>query len=240
MQETYPIMNKKRERVLIDTSSPFSKQEIKSMIIAVLLTTIIVLFPSLNIIRALIALVTVLIIFPLTFFIKKKAGIDHSIQIEHSFWKLSRFGFKIKAHTQKPMPMGIILPLIITVISWGYLNPLTFFQLDAENMTARRLLKAKGYRRGLRKELINEADFAFTASYAMYAILAYAIVMYILTLFTNVSLFVDSAFYALAFGAWNLIPVSQLDGAKIFFGSFITWVILVFLFIGMFILLPFF
>ncbi len=240
MQESYQPFNKKKEGQHIDRARPFSEKEIFIIIIALFCALLIFLFPTLNMLQTLIGLITMIIIIPLTLFVKKIAGVEHAMQIEHSFWIMSRFGFKTKARTKKPLPMGIILPLVITIISLGYIKPLTFFQFDAENMRWRRILKAKGYRRGLRKELMNESDFAFTASYSMYAILAYAVIMYLLALFTEFSFFVDSGYYALAYGAWNLIPVSQLDGAKIFFGSFITWAILVFLFAILFALVGFF
>ncbi len=101
---------------------------------------------------------------------------------------------------------------------------MTLLQFESQNVQATRLLRQKGKRRGFRKEEMNDADPAFTAVWSYYALLGLAIIGSLIS-------FPELAKYSIYYGLWNLIPLGHLDGMKIFFGSILSWVILVFIYI---------
>ena len=56
----------------------------------------------------------------------------------------------------------------------------------------------------------------------MYALLILAIIGTLLKPYLP-SFGADLAKYSIYFGIWNLLPIGQLDGTKIFFGTTVLW-----------------
>ncbi|MFA5857045.1 MAG: hypothetical protein WC867_06800 [Candidatus Pacearchaeota archaeon] len=97
----------------------------------------------------------------------------------------------------------------------------TFLQFDAKNIPEKRILKERGYKR---KTEINDSDLGFTSAWGFFSLIILAIIGPIID-------FTELSKYSIYFGLWNMIPFSNLDGTKLFFGSVLTWAVLLITFI---------
>jgi hypothetical protein len=152
---------------------------------------------------------------------KKLASGNYSINIEYDIWTFQRYNFPEKSKLKKPFPIGLVLPFFLAFISLGYIECFTFLQYNYENMPKKRLLKQRGL---TRKTEINEGDLAATSAWGFVSLLVLAIITSIIHFnFPDLFIFGEIAKYSIVYGIWNLLPISNLDGTRLFFGSFIGW-----------------
>lgn len=170
-------------------------------------------------------LVPIIIIF-VNLIAKKIAASFYSIKIEYSIWKFQRYGYYERSLLKKSFPIGLVLPFFLAFFSLGIIKPLTFLQFDAENIPEKRILKKHGI---IRKSEINESDLALTAAWGFYSLLIVSLIGIIIS-------FRELTLYPLYYGFWNLVPVENLDGIKLFFGSRISWFFVIILYIIMLVL----
>lgn len=206
----------------------FTKKELVWIIVMLIVYEFIIIFPSSftppNTFSPLILLVPIMIL--LTSIVSKKIAADYfSIKIEHKVWEFQRWGYYRRSQFKKPVQIGLILPFILSILTLGMVRMFTFFQFEVENIHETRILKQKGLKR---KEEINESDIAFTAAWGFLSLLILAIIG---ALPGIREIFPELSKYAIYFGFWNLLPVSQLDGNKLFFGSVLTWTFLTVLYV---------
>jgi len=198
----------------------FTKKEIVWIIIASLILGFIIEFTSeltLSIYGFLIAPIIILI----NIISKKISSNYFNIKIEHKIWKFQRFGFYERSKFKKPFPIGLILPFFLTIVSLSLIKPLTLLQFDAKNLPKKRVLRKRG---SYRHSEINESDLAFTSAWGFWALILLAIIGAIIKQ-------PQLTAYPIYYGLWNLIPISNLDGTKLFFGSLINWILLVIVYI---------
>ena len=193
----------------------FSRKEIAWVIIAILILGFIISLPELSISSPYMFLVSAIII--LTSVLVKKISASHyNIKIEHKIWGFKRFWFYEKSKFKNQIPIGLIIPFFISILSLGIIRILTFLQFDAKNLSKKRALKKRGQHR---YSEINESDLAFTSAWGFWALILLAIIGY----FINQP---EITKYSIYYGLWNLLPISNLDGTKLFFGSLINWILL--------------
>lgn len=193
----------------------FTKKECVWIIISILIMSFIIGFsekPNLSPILLLYSSVIILT----TILAKKLFAPRYNITIEHSCWSFRQWWWAKRDYFTKPVPLGLILPFFFSIMSLGLIKPFAFLQFDAENNIKTRVLRKRGE---TRRYEINETDLAYTAAWGLWALIILAIIASFLKQ-------PEIAKYAIYYGCWNLIPVSQLDGTKIFFGSFFNWLIL--------------
>ena len=176
-------------------------------------------------------LLTSLIIIPVSILAKKITANWYSMKVEHSLWKWQRWGYYERSYFNKPVPMGILFPILVSVLTLGYVKPFVFLEFDSENIFEKRILKKQGSRRATRKSEINESDPAFTAAGGFYSLILLAIVGAILFHYFKITFGATLAKYAIFYGAWNLVPWGKLDGAKLFFGSLLSWAFIVIIYL---------
>lgn len=198
----------------------FTKKELVWIIIAILIGGFAIglsskLKPSLT------GLLWAAIIILVSITAKKIAAPVYNIKIEHKSWNWQRWGWYKRSEFKKPIPLGIILPFFLSVLSLGIIKPLTLLQFDAKNLTQKRALRKKG---AYRYSEINESDLAFTSAWGFWALIALAIVSFFLKQ-------PELTKYSIYYGVWNLLPISNLDGTKLFFGSLINWSLLVIVYV---------
>jgi len=192
-----------------------TKKEIAWIIIAILILGFIISLPKLSISSPYVFLIAAIII--LTSILTKKIAANHySIKIEHKIWSFKRWGWYRRSKFKKPIPIGLILPFFVSFLSLGMIKILGILQFDAKNLAKKRVLKKRG---AYRYSKINESDLAFTSAWGFWALIVLAIIGY----FINQP---ELTKYSIYYGAWNLIPISNLDGTKLFFGSLINWILL--------------
>jgi len=216
----------------------FTKKEFTWIIIAIVIAGFIAILPLTSEktpLNFLVSLAIFAIIILSSIIVKKIVAEKVSISIEHKIWELQRFSFSERSKLKKPIPAGLIFPFLISFLSQGVLGgilrPFTILQFDSKNIKERRYLRAyQGQSRKFRRTEINESDPAMVAASGFYMILLLAALGIIFKL-------PELTRYSVYYGIWNMIPFSQLDGSKLFFGSFLNWILLAVLYVVAFFLM---
>lgn len=155
-----------------------------------------------------------LIIISISILAKKIAARALDTDIEHEIWKFSRYGLRAGHYLKKPIPLGIILPLVLTIFSLGWLKFSAFLTYEATALK-RRSAKRHGF---YSHAELTEWHNGLIGAAGIIACFAIAVISYFLP--WNLEYLAKLAvFYAIS----NLIPVSKLDGIQIFFGSRVLW-----------------
>lgn len=136
--------------------------------------------------------------------------------IENSIWFASRYGFKERSQFKKEIPLGVILPLVITAITFGIIKFTTILTYETSALK-RRAAKRFGYYSFTE---MTDWHIALIGASGIFATLLLAFISYWIPSLEDLARY--SAFYAF----FNLIPFSKLDGAQIYFGSRVLWTLL--------------
>jgi Zn-dependent protease len=158
------------------------------------------------------AFLIVLAVFAVNILAKKIAAyyLDSKIQIK--LWEMQKFGFRKHHYLEKPFPIGLLLALLTSAISFGnfiWITPLTF-EVEPEVYRASK-------RHGLYSfSEMTESHIGLIAAAGIFANLVFVFIGYLLgeDLFTKLNIM---------FAFFNMIPLSNLDGNKIFFGNITLW-----------------
>ena len=201
------------------------KREILSVTVSIILCAVVISFID-GEIRApflLSALAISAVIILISVCSKKLTAGNIDVGIKLKIWEFQRYGLAAKQKFRSPFPIGLLLPLILVIISNGMLKFLAFLQFESKALPAKAVKKY-----GLRRfSGIMEWDDALIVFYSVLPLMILAIA----------ASFFDSAFfnslsrYSMFYVISNLIPISQLDGTKLFFGSrplfVFTWILAV-------------
>jgi lysylphosphatidylglycerol synthetase-like protein (DUF2156 family) len=189
----------------------FNKKEIASIAaITLILGLTISLIKTFEIF--LYTILAVFIIITLNILAKKIASFYLGSEIEIKIWEIKRYGFKPKRHFKKPFPAGAFLPIIVTAFSFGNLLWLASLVFD---------IKPKVYRKARRHALyafseMTEDHIGLIAAAGIFINLVAAVIGYLIG-------FSEFARWNLYYAFFNMLPLSDLDGNKIFFGSIVLW-----------------
>ncbi|MBR9705564.1 hypothetical protein GOV14_00875 [Candidatus Pacearchaeota archaeon] len=156
----------------------------------------------------------IIIIIPVT--IKNLVASRYSIKIEHKILHFRRWGWYRRSQLKKPFPIGLIVPFFVALITLGYVKLLGLIQFDAQDLPKKRVLRKRGR---VRKIEMNESDTGYTALWGFWSLIFISIISLIFK-------YPDLAKYSIYYASWNLLPIGNLDGMKLFFGSVINWIIL--------------
>ncbi|MEK6840872.1 MAG: hypothetical protein AABX79_02875 [Nanoarchaeota archaeon] len=144
---------------------------------------------------------------------KKIAAFYLDSEIEIKPWQIERYGIKSSGEFKNPFQIGIFLPVIISLVSLGRLFWMASMVFD---------VKPKAYgnspkRHGLYSfSEMTESHIGLIAATGVFVTLAAAVIAYFLGFPTFARLGVYFAFF-------NMIPISDLDGNKIFSGNIVMW-----------------
>ena len=133
--------------------------------------------------------------------------------VEHEIWRIQRYGLKEGDHLQKSVPIGVILPIFVSVITLGAVSLSTLLTYET------RALKRRAAKRF--------GPFSFTemTDYHNALVGAAGIISTLLVAF--VSYWIPGAsqlgLIATSYAFFNMFPIGKLDGAQIFFGSRVLW-----------------
>ncbi len=162
----------------------------------------------------LIVLLSVFAVIIINVFAKKFAGEFFELKTEIKLWEFKRWGYKPYQSFNKNIPAGAILPIISRII---------FFPLNGFVWMASLVfdVKAKIYRTAKRHGIYSfseasEDHLAYIAGAGILINLVAAAVGYLIG-------FSEFAKFSVWFAFFNLIPISNLDGNKIFFGNKVFW-----------------
>ena len=197
----------------------FNKREVSWIILAILILGFIIEF-SMDYTLTIKGFIYATVIIMTSVLIKNLAADYFYVVIEHKIWEFKQWWWTEASRFKKAIPIGLILPFFVSFVSIGTIKIMTLLQFDGKP-SKKRLLKKRGH---VKKSEVNEADFAFISAWASWGLILLAIIA---TLIKQPEL----AKYSIFYGFWNLLPLGQLDGAKLFFGSFINWILLLIAFV---------
>jgi len=166
-------------------------------------------------------LVSVIIILTYTLAKKITAKIL-DLKIKHKPWMLNRFLLTEWAHFKKPLAIGLILPLLLSILSNGLFKVLILLEFDIEK-TPSRVVKKYGSRR---YSNIMDWDYSLIIFYGMLSLIILSLISNIFNNdFANIL-----SWYSILYAMWNLLPLISPEGNKMFFGSrpltIFSWVLL--------------
>ncbi len=133
--------------------------------------------------------------------------------VENSLWFWSRYGFRPNASLKKEIPLGIILPILLTAFSAGLIKITTILTYETSALK-RRAAKRFGYYSFTE---MTDWHIALIGASGIVATLALSFITYWIPSLEALARI--AAFYAF----FNMIPFSKLDGAQIFYGSRVLW-----------------
>lgn len=160
----------------------------------------------------LIILASVFIIIFITTLTKELTAFYLDSEIETKFWEIKQYGFSPSKKFNKPFPAGIFLPVIISAITIGNIYWLACLVFEVKPRIYR---AAKRYGLYTFSEM-TEYHIGLIAASGIFMSFILAIVGYLIGLPEMSRLSIYYAFF-------NMIPISNLDGNKVFFGSFVMW-----------------
>lgn len=165
----------------------------------------------------LLVLLACFLIFLLTVISKKIAGYVLDANVEHKILHWQRYGVYERSYFKTPIPIGVILPFALSVLSQGYVLFLTFLQFDVQPL----LIRARKHLGTYRYSEMTEIDICYIGMTGIITLLVFSVLAYVIG-GPFFSLFGKLAIY---YCFWNMLPLGQLDGTKIFFGDRIWWYI---------------
>jgi hypothetical protein len=192
-------------------------KELSHIILAIILFAFIVWFPQgQDPVQILPSFLIAFVVISVNIISKKIAAGYYHTQAEISIWHLKRWGYYARSQFKKPKPIGIILPFLLFVASLptGFIKMLAFLQTDI-TITIKRVAKKVG---GLNRYTeLTEWHNCWIVSIGIIANLCLCALPYI---FGRSELLISLAAYSVYYAVWNMFPIGQLDGTKIFFGGF--------------------
>jgi len=193
----------------------FNKKEVVVLVVSALVLAFAVAFINLSWTVFLYSLISVFIILALNITAKKAMGYYVESEVEIKLWEMQRYGFKAHEYFKKAVPIGAILPVLLSIVTLGHFK--WFASIVFE-------VKPKIHRAVKRHGLYNfsemtEYHIGLIAAAGVLINLVAAVVAYLIgfTEFAKLSIF---------FAFYSMIPISDLDGNKIFFGSLTLWAFL--------------
>ncbi len=142
---------------------------------------------------------------------KKLVAYALDANAEHSIWSVSRYGFKPTQYFKKSVPAGIMAPVFFTIFSLGLIKPLAILTYETQALKVRAAKRFGFY------------SYTEMTDWHNGLIGAVGIVAVLLISFISYFGFEDMARMAAFYAFWNMIPISNLDGTQIFFGSRVLW-----------------
>jgi len=206
----------------------FKKNEIISISI---ITVVIALAISLNHLFDFFGiLLMVSITIGLNVIVKKITSYYLESEIDIKIWDIQRYGFRPKEYFKKPILVGAFLPLISKVLLFPIKN---FVWMASLVFEVKPTVHRAARRHGLYtfSEMV-EGHIGLIAASGIGINILLAIIGYLIG-------FPEFAKINIYYAFFNILPISNLDGNKIFFGKNLLWYILAsIIFVGlMFIIL---
>jgi len=192
----------------------FTRKEIISILIATIILGFVVSpFSELN--AFFLGFLLVLGVVLVNVLAKKAMAHYLDTKIEFDLWTVKRYGFTPAKKFKHPFPAAIIIPLFFALVSLGTIKWMTVLVFEPT---------AKVHRAARRHGLytfseITEGHTGLIAGMGVIASLLAALIAYLF----NAGEFARLSIY---FAFFNILPISNLDGTKIFFGNKTGWTFL--------------
>lgn len=154
------------------------------------------------------------IVISLNIIAKKITASALDTDVSHSVWSWSRYGLTPHSHFKNSVPIGAILPIILSLFSLGLLKFPAVLTYETKALKTRAAKRFGFYS----FTEITEWHNSLIGASGIFILLLLSLITYLLPI--NLELLAKmSAYYAF----FNLLPISNLDGTQIFFGSRVLW-----------------
>jgi len=199
-----------------------NKKEIIYAALAILVMTLTLSFVDYNLLfeKMPLYLIFSAIIILISIFSKKITAKIIDVSVEIKSWEWKRYGIYARSEFKKPIPTGFVLPLLLSLL-FSYRYFFCLLQFDSTALTSK---AAKKYGKN-RISGLTEWDEALIIFYSIIPL----IILALFVKFTNISLIAELSRITMFYVLWNLVPVSKLDGTKLFFASrplfTFTWIL---------------
>ena len=160
---------------------------------------------------------SVILILLINIITKKITGFYLGTNVEIKIWDIKKIFYNKQSKKEK-LKAGVIIPLIISLLSAGYLTWLSDLVFDVKSKAYR---TSKKYGEHAFSE-ITEYHIALIAGIAIIVNLFFGFIGYLINLPAQMNFVKLSIFFSFC----SVIPISNLDGSKIFFGSKGLWTFL--------------
>ena len=193
-------------------------EELPHIITAIIVLFIVISFEpilSLDTNSILNGLLFSIIIIAVSIYSKKLIASYLDSDVEHRIWSFSRFGLRPHQRFKKEIPAGIILPLFFSILSLGFLKFMAVLTYETRALK-RRAAKRHGFYSFTE---MTEWHNAIVGAAGIAAVLLLSLIAYFIPITGLEQLSKMAAFYAF----FNMLPISNLDGTQIFFGSRVLW-----------------
>ncbi len=189
----------------------FGKKELIEIVVIILILSF-----SISLIRSidvfLYSLMLIFFVVGANLTAKKIASFYLDSEMEVRIWETQTFGFRPGQHFKKPLLIGAILPVVTSVLTFGGFVWLASLVFD---------VKPKIYKAARRHGLYAFSDMT---EYEIGLIAAAGIIMnFVLAIAAYLIGSDQLARLSIYYAVFNMIPLSELDGNKVFFGSIIMW-----------------
>lgn len=188
-----------------------TKKEFFSVIVvSVVLGIIISLFETVNLF--LITTLTVFLVILINLTAKKIFAYYLDTDIETKIWEVKQFWYKRHLNFRNKVQGGVFIPLILKFLSVGLLNWMACLTFEASGKTYR-----AARRHGIYSfSEVTEEEMGWIAGAGIIITLIFAVIGYLIGQGTFAKLSIMYAFY-------NMFPIFDFDGTKIFFGNIPFW-----------------
>jgi Zn-dependent protease len=189
------------------------KEIINLSIILIILAISISALKSLEIF--LYSLLSIFLIVSINIAAKKIAASSFESEIETRIWGIKRYGFKEHKELKNPFLAGAIFPLVSIILFQGTLAWMASLVFDVKPKISRASKKQGLYS----FSEITEWHIGLIAIAGIFANLFFALLAYLIGMPPKMNF----SFLSIWFVFFNMIPISDLDGNKIFFANFVLW-----------------
>ncbi len=154
---------------------------------------------------------------------KKIIGFYLGIDVKTKIWNIKKIFYNVQTK-KSGFKAGFFFPFFVGILSAGYWSWLANFSFEVKALSYR---SAKRY--GIKGfSEITESHIAIIAGLALLANFVAGILGYLI----NLPAVMEFTKLNFLFVAFNLLPVSNLDGNKILFGNKILWAFLILITLG--------
>jgi hypothetical protein len=193
----------------------FGKKEILSIAIIALVLSVAISLSDLSALPPILLIVSLVIL--INVLAKKISAFYLESEIEFKIWEFQRFGFRPSEYLRRPFAAGAFFPLISKILLFPFQHFVWMASLifDVKPSVTRAARKHGLYTFSeMTEDHIGLIAASGIAANILFAILGYLIGF---PIFAKINLY---------YAFFNMLPISNLDGNKIFFGNNLLWSIL--------------
>lgn len=190
------------------------KTEVAQILIVICVLSFSAVFTKLSIANFLYFALLFAVIFAVNLGAKKAWAYKVGAGVDTSIWHFQRFGYYERSYLRTPIPIGVILPFLISILSLGRVSWMAVTQSEISATSARAAKKHSIYR----FTEMTGWDEAWIVAMGFAGCLVLAVVAYFLSV-------PELSRLAILFASFNMLPLGKLDGTKLFFGNPVLWTI---------------